>query len=80
MIRLSLALALMLAADPALACRLHSIWHYPWPQRCAAHPVALAPAPVEDRWYVEITRMPDDVGEDRAIGVEALKRALGGSQ
>jgi hypothetical protein len=36
MIRLSLALALMLAADPALACRLHSIWHYPWPQRCAA--------------------------------------------
>ena len=78
MIRLGLALALMLAADPALACRLHSIWHYPWPQRCQV--VALARPVVEDRWYVEITRMPDDVGEDRTIGIEALKRALGGSQ
>jgi hypothetical protein len=41
MSRLMLALALLIAsgASPAEACRLHSIWHYPWPQRCAvAHP------------------------------------------
>ena len=48
-IRPMLLLLLLLPPDPASACRLHSIWHYPWPQRCAApHPPALMrPAPAQ---------------------------------
>jgi hypothetical protein len=72
-----LTLLTLLSADPAQACHIYSVWHYHWPQHCA---VARAAAPVEDRWYVEITRLPDGVEEDRAIGIEALKRALGDSQ
>ena len=71
--KLALLLAIVFTAAPAQACHRFSIWRFTFPQRCGAHPVAPA---VEDRWYVEITRMPDGVDEDRAIGIEALKRAL----
>lgn len=94
--RLALALALLLAAEPASA-HCYSVWKYPRPQHCgvrlAAHSearrqlraaalaVPIPPAPVaDDRWYVEITRMPDGLDEDRAIGIEALKKALGSTE
>lgn len=48
----------------AAGCRKHSIWHYPWPQRCYT---AYAPPPSIQRradeqshdWSVEITKFPD---------------------
>lgn len=41
MIRLLVAVSLMGIADPALAgCHKFSIWHFPWPQRCAIFRVA----------------------------------------
>jgi hypothetical protein len=60
--RLALALALTLAADPAAACHRFSVWRYPTPQRCGlrlaqeAHPrpsmhfrAEVAPAREESR-------------------------------
>jgi hypothetical protein len=35
-VRLALALALTLAADPAVACHRYSVWHYPFRQSCGA--------------------------------------------
>jgi hypothetical protein len=35
MVGILAALAIAAPVDAA-ACRLHSIWHYPWPQRCGA--------------------------------------------
>ena len=40
-------LAIGLAAalpSPAAACRLHKVWHYPWPQRCGLRPAQRPPA------------------------------------
>ena len=43
---IALALALMLAASPAFACHLYSVWKYPWAQRCPLpHSPALRRAP-----------------------------------
>jgi hypothetical protein len=46
--RAGLIVAALLSVSPAQACRLHSIWHYPWPQRCPVA-VALAPRPAPHR-------------------------------
>ena len=73
--RLALALALTLAADPAGAtCRHFSRWYYPWPQpqHCGvAHIQRVAvrrapPAPSED--------------EEREKAIEKLKLILGENQ
>jgi hypothetical protein len=37
-------LLLLLLPAPASACRLHSIWHYPWPERCGVRPQTPRPA------------------------------------
>jgi hypothetical protein len=35
-LRLTIFIALMsLSVAPTQACRLHTIWRYPWPQRCS---------------------------------------------
>ena len=81
---LALAGLLALAAGPALACHRFAVWRYPWAQRCGFVLVRTAPAratsissgaPDDRTWYVEITRLPDDI-DARAIGIEALRRAL----
>jgi hypothetical protein len=62
--RAALAVIAIALATPSAAgtCHKHSIWHYPWPQRCYT---AYAPAPLVHRaeeqdhdWYVEITKLP----------------------
>ena len=85
--RLALAIALTLAADPAAACHRFSVWRYPTPQRCAVRlaqearlrPSAqlrgeIAPAPKEGR-----PAPPASIDEDaeRAKAVERLKAMLG---
>lgn len=39
---LAVPAAMLIFVSPAYACRLHSIWRFPWPQRC---PVELAVRP-----------------------------------
>jgi hypothetical protein len=84
--RLALALALTLAADPAAACHRFSVWRYPTPQRCpvrlaqearprpSAHFRAeVAPAREESR-----PAPPEPIDEDaaRAKAIEKLKSLL----
>ena len=88
--RLALALALTLAADPAAACHRFSHWAYPTPQRCAlrlaqeARPrpstqlrAEVAPARREGR-----PAPPEPIDEDlaRAKAIERLKLILGDAQ
>jgi hypothetical protein len=88
--RLALALALSLAADPAAACHRFSVWRYPTPQRCAVRlaqearlrpstqlRAEIAPAAKEGR-----PAPPASIDEDaeRAKAVETLKLILGGNQ
>lgn len=58
----------------AAGCRKHSIWHYPWPQRCYT---AYAPAPLVHRaeeqshdWSVEIEKLPPTWNLDEPIHIE----------
>lgn len=37
MTRLAALIGILLASSSAQACRLHSIWHYKFPQRCPVH-------------------------------------------
>jgi hypothetical protein len=39
------ALSLFLTTEPAEACRLHRVWHYPFPQRCGVVSHSEAPRP-----------------------------------
>jgi hypothetical protein len=80
------------ATSPADACHRYAVWHYRFPQRCytayapipqkrelaqTQHPVA--PPTDYHSWYVDITKMPPlDDATGRALGVEELKRKLGG--
>jgi hypothetical protein len=82
-------IAITLATDSAAACHMHSIWRYPWPQRCYT---AYAPQPLIHRaeeqnrdWSVEIVKLPptwklDDEppveDPDRARGLNKLKEQL----
>lgn len=52
-----------LIASPAHACRLHSIWNYPFPQRCpvAHHRVITALAPREPRPHRPVTFTGEEV-------------------
>jgi hypothetical protein len=34
--RVAAPAAVLIFVSPAQACRLHSIWHYPWKQHCAS--------------------------------------------
>ena len=56
------AVLLLAIESAAAACHKHSIWRYPWPQRCYT---ANAPAPLARRaeeqnhdWSVEIPKLP----------------------
>jgi hypothetical protein len=79
-------IAITLATDSAGACHMHSIWHYPWPQRCFT---AYAPQPLVHRaeeqsrdWSVEIVKLPpswkldEQPDPDRARGLNKLKEQL----
>jgi hypothetical protein len=52
MTRFGALFGIVVVASPAQACRLHSIWHYPFRQRCpaqAARYVARVPPPPPHR-------------------------------
>ena len=69
--RLALALALMLAADPAAACHRFSVWRYPQPQHCGvAHVQRVASLP-------QPSPPPLDEDAARARAIEKLKLILG---
>jgi hypothetical protein len=90
-VRLALALALTLAADPAAACHRFSHWAYPYPQpKCAirlaqeARPrpstqlrAEVAPAREEGR---PAPPEPIDEAAARAQALEKLKLILGDTQ
>ncbi len=62
--KLAAVLALVVSAQPALACHRFHVWNYPTPQRCgiiriaAAHPASKL-AIGEERVNVEITITPE---------------------
>jgi hypothetical protein len=74
---LLVAVALLASAEPstALACRLHSVWRYPWPQRCGVvHAVRRSLAEPKD-WYVEIVLTPQVLDEiSHGVGIEKIKQ------
>jgi hypothetical protein len=91
-----LAAAFMLAvpAPSAASCHRYSVWHYRFPQRCytaraapvrhiayvqTQHP-ATPPLADDHSWYVDITKLPLDDALSRALGIEELKRELGGQE
>jgi hypothetical protein len=81
--RLALALALTLAADPAAACHRFSVWRYPTPQRCGLR-LAQEAHPRPSRQLREEGRPappePIDEDADRAKAIEKLKSILGDNQ
>jgi hypothetical protein len=66
-VRLALALALTLAADPAAACHRFSVWHYPWRQSCNLRG-GVVPAPK----LRTIETAPGAVARDRGRPTVAL--------
>jgi hypothetical protein len=71
--RAALAIAFMLAAQPALACHRYSSWSYPWPQSCRTS----SAAPVHQRtWFVEIKPEPPPPAPP-AVEPEELTRQQG---
>jgi hypothetical protein len=73
-VRAALAVALALAADPAsAACHHYSKWLYPFPQpRCGI--TARTTDPSDHSWYVEITKLPDDL--ERAAAIQKLREEM----
>lgn len=70
--RTAIIIAAMIAAQPASACHRFSRWYYPYAQRCA-----VATQPPGKTWAVEITKLPPSwTLDDRAFGIEALKKEL----
>lgn len=70
--------AAYMGASPAHACRLHSIWHYPWKQHCPVmtRAVALAPRPPMPHRPAEISIPLPDL-KDIDWGQPADEQSLG---
>jgi hypothetical protein len=85
---LLIAVALLAAApvcapsSARAACRLHAIWHYPWPQRCGVGYAARRSFRQEERdlsepkdWYVEIVLTPQALDEiSHGLGIDKIKQ------
>ena len=70
--RTSLAILFIVLAQPAVACHRFHVWKYPYPQRCQI-------VTRDDKtWFVEITKLPDDIDRERAI--DMLREQLSGYQ
>jgi len=66
------AILLLLGAPADAHC--YSVWHYPYPQHCHAGGGVYARAADAHVWYVEITRLPDDI--ERDDGIAKLKELM----
>jgi hypothetical protein len=81
MARLAAVLVAIALPVEASACRLHAIWHYPWPQRCGVvHAVRRSLAEPKD-WYVEIVLTPQVLDEiSHGVGIEKIKQLHAGER
>ena len=87
---LAFAIVVVFASPAHAACRLHSIWNYPWKQRCAVAQVA-ENKPVEAKPKVDLSTVtiskydtlilapkPGRTDEEgRAEAIELLKQVMG---
>jgi hypothetical protein len=88
MTRFGALFGFVVLASPAQACRLHSVWHYPWKQRCPV--VAFARLPPHERpallQRIEVTiplpRLDDiewgDRADEQTLGRVLLRAKLDG--
>jgi hypothetical protein len=75
--RLALALALTLAADPAVACHRFSVWRFPYPQRCGVAHVQRVASLLQATPPLKPV-LDEDAA--RAQAIKTLKLILGGNQ